>query len=61
MDMPLVPETRYVKDYTCMTPFYAEDVLLSKEDLESKNSDGVSTILYLQTLYKKEWLNYLER
>ena len=44
-----------------MTPFYSEDVLLSKSDLESKNSDGVSTLLYLQTLYKDDWNNFLER
>ena len=61
MDMPSIPATRFCKEYTCMTPFYSEDVLLSKEDLEAKNSDGISTILYLQTLYKKDWNNFLER
>jgi hypothetical protein len=61
MDMPNVPSTRYSKEYTCMTPYYSEDVLLTKGDLEAKNSDGVSTILYLQTLYKKDWLNFMER
>jgi len=61
MDMPAAPMTRFCKDYTCITPFYSEDVLLTKEDLESKNSDGISTILYLQTLYKKDWQNFLER
>ena len=61
MDMPNVPTTRWCKEYTVMTPYYSEDVLLSKDDLESKNSDGVSTLLYLQTLYKKDWLNFLER
>jgi callose synthase len=61
MDMPNVPSSRWAREYTCMTPYYSEDVLLTKADLESKNSDGVSTILYLQTLYKKDWLNFLER
>jgi len=61
MDMPSVPSTRFTKEYTVMTPFYSEDVLLSKADLESKNSDGVSTLLYLQTLYKDDWNNFLER
>ena len=61
MDIPNVSSTRWTKEYTCMTPYYSEDVLLTKGDLESKNSDGVSTILYLQTLYKKDWLNFLER
>ena len=44
-----------------MTPYYSEDVLLTREDLETKNSDGVSTLLYLQTLYKKDWMNFLDR
>jgi hypothetical protein len=44
-----------------MTPYYSEDVLLSKDDLLSKNSDGISTLLYLQTLYMKDWINFLER
>lgn len=61
MDMPSVPSSRYAKEYTVMTPFYSEDVLLSKSDLEAKNSDGVSTLLYLQTLYKDDWNNFLER
>ena len=61
MDMPSVPTTRWSKEYTVMTPYYSEDVLLTKDDLESKNSDGVSTLLYLQTLYKKDWMNFLER
>ena len=61
MDIPSVPSSRYAKEYTVMTPFYSEDVLLSKSDLESKNSDGVSTLLYLQTLYKDDWNNFLER
>jgi hypothetical protein len=61
MDMPNVPNTRWTKEHTCITPYYSEDVLLTKKDLESKNSGGVSTLLYLQTLYKKDWLNFLER
>jgi callose synthase len=61
MSLPSVPSVLYSKDYTCLTPFYSEDVLLTRNDLESKNSDGVSTILYLQTLYKKDWHNFLER
>ena len=61
MDMPLTVPLRFSKEYTCITPFYGEDVLLSKADLESKNSDGVTTLLYLQTLYKKDWMNFLER
>ena len=61
MDIPSVPSSRFTKEYTVMTPFYGEEVLLSKADLEAKNSDGVSTLLYLQTLYKDDWNNFLER
>jgi len=61
MEMPNVPNTRYCREYTCMTPFYSEDVLLTRADLESKNSDGISTLLYLQTLYRNDWNNFCER
>lgn len=61
MTMPSVPSMVYSKEYTCMTPFYSEDVILTRKDLESKNSDGVSTLLYLQTLYKNDWYHFLER
>lgn len=44
-----------------MTPFYSEDILLTKGDLEQKNEDGVTVLLYLQTLYKRDWINFLER
>jgi hypothetical protein len=29
--------------------------------LEHENSDGVTVLLYLQTLYKLDWANFLER
>ena len=61
MTMPSVPSMVFSKEYTCMTPFYSEDVILTRNDLESKNSDGVSTLLYLQTLYKNDWHHFLER
>lgn len=61
MDIPTVPSARYCKDYTCITPYYSEDIILSKSDLESRNSSGVTTLLYLQTLYKADWINFLER
>lgn len=62
MDMPLAPLIDEMKSWSVMTPFYGEDVLYSKSDLESKQ-DGldVHTLLFLQTLYKKDWENFLER
>jgi callose synthase len=61
MDIPVIPTSRFCKEYTTMTPFYEEDVILTRNDLEEKNSDGISTILYLKTLYKRDWNNFLER
>jgi callose synthase len=62
MDMPVAPLLEEMKSWSVMTPFYGEDVLYSKSDLESKR-DGldVHTLLFLQTLYKKDWENFLER
>ncbi|KAH8072100.1 1,3-beta-D-glucan synthase [Aureococcus anophagefferens] len=61
MDMPPPPPLDATVSLTTLTPFYSEDVLLSKGDLLAKNSDGVTTLLYLQTLYKADWASFLER
>lgn len=61
MQIPAPPPIKLSHEYTCMTPYYSEDVILSRQDLEAKNSDGVSTLLYLQTLYNRDWMNFLER
>lgn len=61
MDVPQVPGARFCKEYTTITPYYSEDILLTKKDLEATNTDKVSVILYLQTLYKNDWGNFLER
>lgn len=61
MDIPKIPATRYCKEYTCVTPYYSEDILLTKADLTEENSDRVTVLLYLQTLYKHDWANFLER
>lgn len=34
--------------WSCMTPFYSEDVVYSRDDLEQKNEDGLTTLMYLQ-------------
>ncbi|ETW06376.1 hypothetical protein H310_02652 [Aphanomyces invadans] len=62
MDMPVAPVLEEMQSYSVMTPFYAEDIMYSKSDLESKQ-DGldVHTLLYLQTLYPNDWQNFLER
>ena len=62
MDMPEAPSIHDMFSWNVLTPYYSEDVTYSKEELE-KRSDalGVSTLLYLQTLYKADWTNFLER
>ncbi|CAN0064124.1 unnamed protein product [Discosporangium mesarthrocarpum] len=61
MDMPRAPPVGDMMSWTCMTPFYSEDVVYSKKDLETKNDDGLTTLMYLQALYKNDWRNFLER
>lgn len=61
MQMPNVPAMRFAKEYTCITPYYSEDILLARGTLQECNNEGVSTMLYLQTLYRDDWTNFLER
>jgi callose synthase len=62
MDMPDAPSIHDMFSWNVLTPYYSEDVTYGKDDLE-KRSDalGVSTLLYLQTLYRSDWTNFLER
>lgn len=62
MDMPDAPSIHDMFSWNVLTPYYSEDVTYSKGDLE-KRSDalGVSTLLYLQTLHRGDWNNFLER
>lgn len=34
-----------------LTPYYSEETVYSKNDLEVENEDGVSIIYYLQKIY----------
>lgn len=62
MDMPDAPSIHDMFSWNVLTPYYNEDVTYSKADLEKRTDAlGVSTILYLQTLYKDDWNNFLER
>jgi len=62
MDMPDAPSIHDMFSWNVLTPYYSEDVTYSKADLE-KRSDalGVSTLLYLQTLFRSDWNNFIER
>jgi len=62
MDMPNAPSIHDMFSWNVLTPYYKETVTLSKGELETrKDALGVSTMLYLQTLFKADWSNFLER
>lgn len=62
MDMPDAPSIHDMFSWNVLTPYYSEDVTYSKADLEKRTDAlGVSTLLYLQTLYRADWNNFLER
>ncbi len=61
MDIPSPRHLRHSMSWTCLTPYYSEDVLYGKSDLECRNEDGLSTLMYLQALYKHDWHNFLQR
>eukprot|EP00953_Heterococcus_sp_UTEX-ZZ885_P000789 949-Heterococcus_DN1.PRE.1 len=54
MDMPRAPPVASMMSWSCMTPYY-------RRDLEMRNEDGLSTLMYLQALYKHDWRNFVER
>jgi callose synthase len=62
MDMPDAPSIHDMFSWNVLTPYYNELVTYSKADLERRTDAlGVSTLLYLQTLYRDDWNNFLER
>jgi callose synthase len=62
MDMPDAPSIHDMFSWNVLTPYYSEDVTYSKADLEQRTDAlGVSTLLYLQTLYRDDWNNFMER
>ncbi|GLT27281.1 hypothetical protein SLA2020_022910 [Shorea laevis] len=61
MNMPHAPQVEKMMAFSVLTPYYNEDVLYSKEQLQTKNEDGISILYHLQTIYHDEWKNFLER
>ncbi|KAK3446060.1 hypothetical protein EUGRSUZ_A01817 [Eucalyptus grandis] len=61
MDLPRAPPVGKMKAFSVLTPYYDEEVLYSKEELQKKNEDGISTLFYLQTIYGNDWHNFMER
>ncbi|PKI42246.1 hypothetical protein CRG98_037362 [Punica granatum] len=61
MDMPRPPRVRKMLSFSVMTPYYSEETVYSKNDLEMENEDGISIIYYLQKIFPDEWENFKER
>ncbi|KAK9149097.1 hypothetical protein Scep_007854 [Stephania cephalantha] len=61
MDMPLAPRVRKMLSFSVMTPYYSEETVYSKNELELENEDGVSIMFYLQKIFPDEWNNFMER
>ncbi|KAJ7957014.1 Callose synthase [Quillaja saponaria] len=61
MDMPRAPRVRKMLSFSVMTPYYSEETVYSKTDIEMENEDGVSIIYYLQKIFPDEWNNFMER
>ncbi|XP_022879526.1 callose synthase 5-like [Olea europaea var. sylvestris] len=61
MNMPRAPRVRKMLSFSVMTPYYSEETVYSKSDLEMENEDGISIIYYLQKIYPDEWNNFMER
>lgn len=61
MNMPRAPRVRKMLSFSVCTPYYSEETVYSKSDLDTENEDGVSIIYYLKMIYPDEWNNFLER
>ncbi|KAK9678325.1 hypothetical protein RND81_11G203700 [Saponaria officinalis] len=61
MDMPRAPKVRKMLSFSVLTPYYSEETLYSRNDLEMENEDGISIIYYLQKIFPDEWKNFMER
>ncbi|KAJ8432608.1 LOW QUALITY PROTEIN: hypothetical protein Cgig2_032889 [Carnegiea gigantea] len=61
MDMPRAPKVRKMLSFSVLTPYYSEETVYSRNDLEMENEDGISIIYYLQKIFPDEWNNFMER
>ncbi|KAF9619713.1 hypothetical protein IFM89_009055, partial [Coptis chinensis] len=68
MEMPGAPRVRNMLSFRfnsmfhcVMTPYYSEETVYSKSDLEQENEDGVSIVFYLQKIFPDEWTKFMER
>ncbi|VAI83480.1 unnamed protein product [Triticum turgidum subsp. durum] len=57
----IISSQRQISDKPVMTPYYSEETVYSRNDLDLENEDGVSIIFYLQKIFPDEWDNFMER
>ncbi|KAK9049637.1 hypothetical protein SSX86_031393 [Deinandra increscens subsp. villosa] len=51
MDMPRAPQVRKMLSFSVMTPYYSEETVYSKSDLDMENEDGISIKYYLRKIF----------
>ncbi|PWA75022.1 callose synthase 5 [Artemisia annua] len=61
MNMPRAPRVRKMLSFSVMTPYYSEETVYSKSDLDMENEDGISIKYYLRKIFPDEWENFMER
>ncbi|KAL3696578.1 hypothetical protein R1sor_010654 [Riccia sorocarpa] len=61
MTMPRAPQVDKMLAFSVLTPYYEESVMYDKDKLDEKNEDGVSTLFYLQKIFKDDWECFKER
>ncbi|XP_071706076.1 callose synthase 5-like isoform X3 [Rutidosis leptorrhynchoides] len=61
MEMPRAPRVRKMLSFSVMTPYYSEETVYSKGDLDMENEDGISIKYYLRKIFPDEWENFMER
>ena len=62
MNMLGAPSIHDMFSWNVMTPYYSIDITYTKVYLEQRTNEfGVSTLLYLQTIFRTDWNSFLER
>ncbi|KAL8143622.1 hypothetical protein V2J09_016654 [Rumex salicifolius] len=61
MEMPRAPHVHTMLSFSVLTPYYSEETVYSRSDLEMENEDGISVVFYLQKIFPDEWNNFMER
>ena len=62
MDMPGATSIHDIFSCNDMSPYYSEYVTYTKENLEQRTDAlGISPLLYLQTLFRTDWNNFIKR